>query len=621
MVRTHWLVALLATAFIAGGMVSCSNEIDPATGEIWDEGGDFGNELGSLASALSLTSGDSCCTPDPGDAPGCNDPGCSDCVCDLDPYCCGTEWDQLCVDRAANSSQCLGACKCTTQCLSPVADVNGTSNVNVLDVQCVLLVSLWELSGSPSGSIPVCLAVPTYKADLNCSGTTNVGDVLVAIPLALSLSLDASIDANGDDCPDACVFPPPDPCAVSSSGICDDGDRCTINDVCNGGTCKGSPKNCNDGNACTSDHCDPDGPLGGTNTYGSCYHNDISWTCTDSKFCTKNYCDTSLGCIVEPVNSKCDDGNWCTGTTVSTSKSDICVAKHYDANGNGVIEASESNPNAGDANGCSFPDISFQCNDGIPCTADSCISSSGCKNVIKCASVNKGGYGCFNNQSATSWGLSGSVNTGSTISAGNCFVSVCDQGWFDFDGAYTNGCSDCQADSNDKFGASGGDSSSDPIVLSDLHDNKADTVTVTGNLLTLTDGNDEDWYRVRGIDDADNTSCGSGKTGDNYHVRVRFTSNASSYKFDVYQSSGSSFPGAGGKVCDGVSEWEDMNDFLTNSGGVLTGGCPCTYSDGSTDKNQCDDSSGAYYWIRVYRPSGTTINCDSYTLEVSNGKF
>ncbi len=62
MVRTHWLVALLATAFIAGGMVSCSNEIDPATGEIWDEGGDFGNELGSLASALSLTSGDSCCT-------------------------------------------------------------------------------------------------------------------------------------------------------------------------------------------------------------------------------------------------------------------------------------------------------------------------------------------------------------------------------------------------------------------------------------------------------------------------------------------------------------------------------------------------------------------------------
>ena len=618
MTRTHWVSSLLAIALIAGGVVSCSTDIDPMTGEVWDEGGDFGNEMGTLMSALSLSSGDSCCTPEPGDGAGCNDTGCSVCVCDLDPYCCGTEWDQLCVDRAANSGQCLGACKCTTQCLSPVADVNGTNSVNVLDVQCVLLVSLWELSGSPGGSIPVCLAVSTYKADLNCSGTTNVGDVLVAIPLALSLSLDASIDANGDDCPDACVFPPPDPCAVGAVN-CDDGDRCTENDKCAGGTCKGTTKNCNDGNACTSDHCDSDGPLGGTNTYGSCYHNDISWTCTDTKFCTKNYCDTSLGCIVEPQNSKCNDGNQCTGTNVAVSVSDICVAKHYDANGNGTISASESAPNAGDADGCSFPDISFQCNDGLPCTADSCIAASGCKNVVKCASVNKGAYGCHNTANSTSWGLAGSVNTGSSIPAGTCFVSVCDQGWFDFDGAYTNGCSECNADGNDKFAATGGDSSSDPIVLSNLHDNASDSVNVTGNLLTLTNGADEDWFKVRGIDDKDNTNCGNGN-GDNYHLRVRFSKNPSGFKFDVYQAGSDSF-GAASQVCSGVEDWEDMNDFLTNSSGVITGGCPCTYGDGSTDKNQCDDNSGSYYWIRVYRPSGATINCDSYTLEASNGVY
>ena len=616
MARTHWIVSLLAAALIAGGMVSCSTEIDPMTGEVWDEGGDFGNEMETLVGALSLSSGDSCCTADPGDAAGCNDPGCSSCVCDLDPYCCGTEWDQLCVDRAANSAQCLGACKCTTQCLSPVADVNGTSSVNVLDVQCVLLVSLWELSGSPAGSIPVCLAVPTYKADLNCSGTTNVGDVLVAIPLALSLALDASIDADGDDCPDACIFPPPDPCAVGS-GVCDDGDRCTINDKCSGGTCSGTTKNCNDGNACTSDHCDSDGPLGGTNTYGSCYHNDISWTCTDSKFCTNNYCDTSLGCIVEPVNSKCDDGNWCTGTSVSSSKTDICVAKHYDANGNGTISASESNPNAGDANGCSFPDISFQCNDGLPCSADSCVAASGCKNVDKCSSVSNGGHSCHNSAAQTDWGLSGSVNTGSSIPAGTCYVSSCNSAYFNFDGAYSNGC-ECVQDPWDLNNLSG-NSSGDPHGVGDLLDNSAKNVQVTANLLSKTNGSDSDWYKFHGVDGPDNVACGGGNTGDNFHVRVRFTNNPAGFLFNVWVDTGSSFASAS-NVCSGVSDWSDRYDFISgNAGTGITGECPCTFSDGVTDKNQCSTQS-KHYWVEVFRPAGA-FGCDNYTLEMSNGVF
>jgi len=42
-----------------------------------------------------------------------------------------------------------------------------------------------------------------------------------------------------------------------SSGSCDDGDPCTVGDVCNGGRCEsGAPKDCDDGDECTDDACD-----------------------------------------------------------------------------------------------------------------------------------------------------------------------------------------------------------------------------------------------------------------------------------------------------------------------------------------------------------------------------
>lgn len=39
-----------------------------------------------------------CCMPSP--SPGCSDPNCNAVICDLDPFCCDTEWDQICVDQA-----------------------------------------------------------------------------------------------------------------------------------------------------------------------------------------------------------------------------------------------------------------------------------------------------------------------------------------------------------------------------------------------------------------------------------------------------------------------------------------------------------------------------------------
>ncbi len=39
----------------------------------------------------------------PNGTPGCDDPACCNLVCDQDPFCCDTEWDQICADAAAEA--------------------------------------------------------------------------------------------------------------------------------------------------------------------------------------------------------------------------------------------------------------------------------------------------------------------------------------------------------------------------------------------------------------------------------------------------------------------------------------------------------------------------------------
>jgi hypothetical protein len=93
-----------------------------------------------------------------------------------------------------------------------------------------------------------------------------------------------------------CVFPDGYPC--------DDGDPCTVNDVYNSGICQGTPKNCDDGNHCTTDSCDPaTGNCVNTLTPGA--------NCDDGNPCTVNdTCNASGQCEGTPIN--CDDGDPCT---------------------------------------------------------------------------------------------------------------------------------------------------------------------------------------------------------------------------------------------------------------------------------------------------------------------
>jgi len=132
-----------------------------------------------------------------------------------------------------------------------------------------------------------------------------------------------------DACHDAGICDPAtgvcsDPSKPNGSP-CNDGDACTSGDVCLSGACAGStvscedgnpcngsetcdpaagcgpgtPLDCNDGSACTTDACDPS---------SGCTHAAVS--CEDGNACTTDACDPSSGCTHAAVS--CDDGTACT---------------------------------------------------------------------------------------------------------------------------------------------------------------------------------------------------------------------------------------------------------------------------------------------------------------------
>jgi len=119
---------------------------------------------------------------------------------------------------------------------------------------------------------------------------------------------------------------------------CDDGNACTLDEVCTGGTCASATgPGCDDGSICTDDTCDP--AVG-------CINSPVD--CADTDPCTIDSCDEALGCQSAPApnGSACDDGDLCTES--------LCLT------------------------GSCLPMGPVTCDDGNPCTVDSCDSAVGC---------------------------------------------------------------------------------------------------------------------------------------------------------------------------------------------------------------------------------------------------
>jgi hypothetical protein len=227
-----------------------------------------------------------------------------------------------------------------------------------------------------------------------------------------------------------------------NSAPCDDGSACTVKDLCELGECKGTVSlNCNDGNVCTNDGCDPESGCVYVANDTACDDGNLCTTtdvciggfcngsgakdCNDSNVCTDDSCDPDEGCVNTANAAPCDDSNACTTT-------DVCADKQ--CAGGGAPDCNDSNvctddsciPASGcahannvegcnDSNACTTTDVcsggtctgsgSLTCNDNDPCTDDSCSPNSGCvysPNAQCCTP--SGGRASFNSLSQDSAG-------------------------------------------------------------------------------------------------------------------------------------------------------------------------------------------------------------------------
>ncbi len=203
--------------------------------------------------------------------------------------------------------------------------------------------------------------------------------------------------------------------AASDGAACDDGNACTALGACAAGQCKaGAPVVCDDKNGCTDDSCDK--------TKG-CVHLAADATCTDGDACTTDETCVGGSCAgAKPVG--CDDGNACTGDSCDKTKG--CVYQAIDAactdgsvctlgdkcvvgvcTTSGVLKCDDDNPctddschqvqgcaNAVNAAPCSDGDacttgeacsqgkcgegVTLDCDDGKVCTSDACDKAKGC---------------------------------------------------------------------------------------------------------------------------------------------------------------------------------------------------------------------------------------------------
>ncbi|HLK11640.1 MAG TPA: hypothetical protein VKW76_09680 [Candidatus Binatia bacterium] len=229
----------------------------------------------------------------------------------------------------------------------------------------------------------------------------------------------------GSCCDPNCHFDP-------AGSSCSDGNVCNGLETCNaiGGCVPGTPLDCRDGNLCTEDRCDPtlgcqhspvedgtscsDGNVcngaetcqGGTCTPGT------PLTCNPPNGCYTASCAPTLGCQLTPVPGcvpctttsdcnlpngpgtlctpevcvagtcqaapppNCDDGNPCTSDTCNP----LLGCQHTSNNG----------APCDDGNACTTGDVCvdsvcegtpLSCNDGNPCTSDSCDMLNGCSHT------------------------------------------------------------------------------------------------------------------------------------------------------------------------------------------------------------------------------------------------
>jgi len=223
---------------------------------------------------------------------------------------------------------------------------------------------------------------------------------------------------DGDVCTDDYCDPAVGCATKYNTAPCDDESFCTQVDACLDGKCTGaSPLDCDDGNPCTLDECNPVAGCGHTEQDIACSDGTECTAgdqciagqcvggpavlCDDDNPCTDDSCDPAVGCVHTNNAHTCDDGSLC--TAVDTCAEGKCV-------GGGLLDCDDGNPCTDDAcdpavgcvhtnnsipcddkSKCTEVDVCLDgqctgtqpldCDDKNVCTSDACIPAAGCVNL------------------------------------------------------------------------------------------------------------------------------------------------------------------------------------------------------------------------------------------------
>ncbi|MFH1529644.1 MAG: hypothetical protein ABIK09_02795 [Pseudomonadota bacterium] len=225
----------------------------------------------------------------------------------------------------------------------------------------------------------------TDDGDL-CNGTPKCD--IASFPYTCANDPDSAVECGpGGTCYELACDPGTGDCVptgINDGGTCDDVDVCTTGETCAAGECTGgAPIDCDDGEPCTVDSCEP---------VDGCAHAPApALPCDDGDECTLNTCtEDGSACLFDPIPGCCTTEDDCGGLPCIDGS--CCVPVCDDGDGGGYECGAD-----GCGGTCGTCLSSETCNEELhQCICDTCCqTSSECGALEICADPGDGNTLCL----------------------------------------------------------------------------------------------------------------------------------------------------------------------------------------------------------------------------------